>query len=220
MKLDGLNVVLAVRSPGNMAQTKMLMLMWVVMMVAMMAPAVAPSYLLFTRLDRAAKIAGLLDAAAYLVGYLAIWSIFGIAAAAAQYALGIFKLMSGGMALSSHVLWGAVLIAAGAYQWSPLKARCVARCRSPLGFLMNEWRGGPGGALLVGWRYGLSCVGCCWLLMCLMFVVGAMNLAWALVLSAYVPLERLVPFGRNLDAVVGLALAAWGVWLIVGAGPS
>lgn len=194
----------------------MLAAMWVVMMVAMMAPASAPSFVLYLRMDRASGSAGALHAGGYLGGYLGSWSVFALAAAAAQYGLHRWMLMSGDMALASRAAAGAVLIAAGAYQWSPLKARCVARCRSPLGFLLNEWRSGSRGALILGWRYGLLCVGCCWLLMCVMFVVGAMNLAWALALSGYVLLERLLPLGRWLDRAVGIGLAVWGAWLIVG----
>lgn len=145
--------------------------MWVAMMVAMIAPASAPSFVLYMRMDRGSGSAGALHAAGYLGSYLGRWSVFALAAAAAQYGLHRWMLMSGDMALASRAVAGAVLIAAGAYEWSPLKARCVARCRSPLGFLMNEWRTGSRGALILGWRYGLLCVGCCWLLMCVMIVV-------------------------------------------------
>lgn len=193
--------------------------MWIVMMVAMMAPAMVPSYLVYARMDRGAGVSGALHGTAYLGGYLACWISFGVCAAALQHWLGASALISGSMALTSPLLAGGVLFMAGAYQWSPLKTRCAARCRSPLGFFLNEWRPGTGGAWILGWRYGLTCVGCCWLLMGLMFVVGAMNLAWALALSAYVLLERLLPFGRTLDRIVGVALAAWGAWLVFGVPP-
>lgn len=190
--------------------------MWVVMMVAMMAPAMIPSYLVYARMDRGSGAAGALHGTAYLGGYLAGWISFGVFAAAVQHWLAASALMSGNLAFLNPALAGGVLLAAGAYQWSPLKARCAARCRSPLGFLLNEWRSGTGGAWILGWRYGLNCVGCCWMLMGLMFVVGVMNLAWALALSAYVLLERLLPLGRALDRAAGVALAAWGAWLMFG----
>lgn len=103
---------------------------------------------------------------------------------------------------------------AGAWQWSPLKARCVGRCRSPLGFMLNEWRDGPAGALAMGLRYAAWCVGCCWMLMLVLFVAGAMSFGWAAAISCYVLTERLLPVGRTFDRVTGAMLAAWGVWLI------
>ena len=126
-------------------------------------------------------------------------------------------LITPNMRLASTPLAGALLVAVGAWQWSPLKASCVAHCRSPLGFMMNEWRDGIGGALRMGARYAAWCVGCCWMLMLVLFVAGAMSFAWALAISAYVLAERLLPLGRAFDRAVGAALAAWGVWLIAAA---
>ena len=118
------------------------------------------------------------------------------------------------MRLASAPVAGAVLIAAGAYQWSPLKARCVARCRSPLGFMLNEWRDGAWGAFTMGLRYATWCVGCCWMLMAVLFVVGAMSVAWAAAISLYVLAERLLPGRGSFDRIMGAALVAWGAWTI------
>ena len=97
----------------------------------------------------------------------------------------------------------------------PLKGRCLTRCHSPLGFFAAEWREGAGGALLMGMRHGSFCVGCCWMLMALLFVSGVMNVLWVATIAAYVLVERLVPGGRMLGRTAGLALVAWGLWLVL-----
>ena len=186
-----------------------LALMWAVMMAAMMVPAAAPSYLLHAKMSTRP-----LDSAAYLGGYLGAWAAAGVAYALAHWALQAAGLLGMGMKLGSPALGGALLVAVGAWQWSPAKASCVARCRSPLGFMMNEWRDGPAGAFGMGLRYATWCVGCCWMLMLVMFVAGAMSFGWAVAISLYVLAERLVPFGRAFDRAVGAALMAWGAWLI------
>jgi predicted metal-binding membrane protein len=107
-----------------------------------------------------------------------------------------------------------LLLAAGVWQWLPAKASCVARCRSPLGFMMNDWREGAAGAFVMGLRYAAWCVGCCWLVMAVLFVAGAMSFAWAAAISAYVLAERLLPLGRALDRTVGAGLCMWGAWLV------
>ena len=195
-----------------MAGIAVLAAMWAGMMAAMMVPAAAPSTVLHARMSRSTWLS-----AAYATGYLGAWAAVGIAYAAAHWALQAGGLMHMGMRLASAPLAGSVLIAAGAYQWSPLKARCVARCRSPLGFMLNEWREGTWGAFTMGLRYATWCVGCCWMLMAVLFVVGAMSVAWAAVIAIYVLAERLIPGGQRFDRMIGAALAAWGFWMIAGA---
>jgi predicted metal-binding membrane protein len=184
--------------------------MWAVMMAAMMAPAAAPSTLLHAKMSKSA-----LGAAAYAAGYLGAWCAAGIGYALVQWVLQRSGMLAPGMRLASGPAAGALLIATGAWQWSPVKARCVARCRSPIGFMMNEWRDGLGGALWMGARYATWCVGCCWLVMTVLFVAGAMSIAWAAGIAAYVLLERLLPLGRGFDRAVGLVLIAWGASMIV-----
>ncbi len=186
-----------------------LALMWAVMMTAMMAPAAAPSYLLHVRMAKRP-----LASAAYLAGYLGAWAAAGVAYALAHWALQAAGLIGMGMRLSSTPVAGALLILAGAWQWSPLKGNCVARCRSPLGFMMTDWRDGVPGAFVMGLRYATWCVGCCGLLMMVLFVAGAMSFAWAVAISLYVLAERVLPLGRAFDRAVGAGLAAWGAWLI------
>ena len=195
--------------PGMQMSFGMLATMWAVMMAAMMVPAAAPSYLLHARLAKRP-----LASAAYLAGFLGAWAAAGVGYALAHLGLQQAGLLSADMRLASTPLAGALLVAAGAWQWSPLKAGCVARCRSPLGFMLNEWREGLGGAFGMGLRYAAWCVGCCWLVMTVLFVAGAMSFGWALAISAYVLAERLLPLGRAFDRTVGAALVAWGAWLI------
>jgi predicted metal-binding membrane protein len=198
--------------PGMQMGVGALALMWAVMMAAMMAPAAAPSYLLHARMARRPGAS-----AAYLAGYLGAWCMTGVAYALAHWGLQQAGLVTADMRLASGPLAGALLIAAGVWQWLPLKASCVARCRSPLGFMMTDWRDGVTGALVMGLRYAAWCVGCCGLLMMVLFVAGAMSFAWAAAISVYVLAERLLPLGRAFDRAVGAALAAWGAWLIAAA---
>lgn len=188
-----------------------LALMWAAMMAVMMVPAAIPSTLLHARMSKSA-----LRALPYAAGYLGAWAAIGIAYALAHWALQAAGLLGMGMRLASAPVAGVLLIAAGAYQWSPLKGRCVARCRSPLGFMLGQWRDGRWGAFTMGLRYATWCVGCCWLLMTVLFVVGAMSVAWAAAISLYVLAERLAPLGRQFDRWVGVGLTAWGIWLLAG----
>jgi predicted metal-binding membrane protein len=194
----------------------LLFLMWATMMVAMMLPSAAPTILLVAsvlrrRREHASPAA---PVAVFVAGYLLVWTGFSGAAALAQWGLHQAALLSPAMASTSPVLGGILLLVAGVYQWLPVKAACLGRCRSPLGFLGSEWREGSGGALLMGVRHGLSCLGCCWALMTLLFVAGVMNLLWVAAIAALVLVERLVPAGPWLGRVAGLVLAGWGVWML------
>ncbi|MBC7844048.1 MAG: DUF2182 domain-containing protein, partial [Gemmatimonadaceae bacterium] len=113
---------------------------------------------------------------------------------------------------------GLLLVAAGLYQWTPLKGRCLSECRSPLGFLTREWREGALGALVMGARHGAFCVGCCWVLMALLFVAGVMNMLWIAALAIYVLIEKVAPAGGWLARVAGLLLVAWGGWMLAAGG--
>jgi predicted metal-binding membrane protein len=118
------------------------------------------------------------------------------------------------MASTSPVLGGILLLVAGIYQWLPVKAACLHHCRSPLAFLQSEWREGSGGALTMGVRHGLYCLGCCWALMTLLFVAGVMNLLWVAAIAALVMVEKVVPAGPWVGRVAGLTLAGWGLWML------
>jgi predicted metal-binding membrane protein len=192
--------------------------MWVVMMVAMMIPSAAPAILLYAGVSRRrrAQAVPAVSAGWFTLGYLIAWTAFAIVAATAQWVLHGAALLSPAMTSASPLLGGALLIAAGVYQWLPLKGRCLTHCRSPIGFFAAEWREGPAGALAMGLRHGLHCVGCCWLLMALLFVAGVMNLLWIAAIAGFVLVEKLVPGGRIVGRVAGAALMGWGVLTLAG----
>jgi predicted metal-binding membrane protein len=150
-----------------------------------------------------------------VLGYLAVWSAFSVAAAAAQAGLHAAALLSPAMAATTPLLGGGLLIAAGVFQWTPLKHACLATCRSPLSFLMSQWREGGLGAFGMGVRHGLYCLGCCWALMGLLFVAGVMNLLWVTVIALMVLVEKVVPRGDTIGRALGAALAIAGVVMVL-----
>ena len=189
--------------------------MWAVMMVGMMAGAAAPVLLLFAaaraaRHERGVPLAVLL----FGLGYVTVWTGFSACAALVQWALHETAMLSPAMRVSSPYLGGAILIGAGAYQLTPFKGACLTRCRSPLGFLMTHWRDGAMGALRMGVRHGAYCLGCCWALMCVLFVVGVMNLVWVAVLTAFVLVEKIGPAGAVVARVAGASMMLAGMLLL------
>ena len=190
--------------------------MWIAMMVAMMTPSALPMLVVFDRIARARR-GGASPAwatTAFLLGYLVLWTLFSVVATTVQAALHATGLMSPAMKSVSSVLNGVLLITAGVYQLSPLKRACLSQCRSPMALLLTEWREGAAGAFVMGLRHGLYCVGCCWLLMSLLFVGGVMDLRWIGVLSVLVLLEKTLATSR-LAPVLGVGLVAWGAWFLV-----
>ena len=192
--------------------------MWAVMMVAMMVPTAAPMILLFATVNRRRREQErpYVPTGIFLSGYVIVWSAFAALATVANWGLHINSLLSTMMGVSSSsYLGGALLLTAGIFQWSPLKYTCLSRCRSPLGFLMAEWRDGAGGALQMGLKHGGYCLGCCWVLMGLLFVLGVMNLVWIAALAAFVLVEKVIPKGLVISRVTGLLLAIWGAWMVI-----
>lgn len=187
----------------------LMLVMWVVMMMAMMLPAAAPMILLYTVIARKRHV-GVAAPGAFALGYIAVWSLFSVLAVTLQFGLEKASLLSSMMEMTSVVLAGVVLIAAGIYQWLPLKQACLQRCRSPLDFVLMHWREGRGGAFRMGVQHGMYCVGCCWGLMLLLFVGGIMNLAWIAALAFFVLLEKVTPMGSWLARVAGVLLIGWG----------
>ncbi len=201
----------------TLADAALAALMWATMMTAMMLPSASPVVLVFVGLNRARRGAGaapVLDTGLFVLGYLAVWSGFSLAAAGGQWGLHAAAALASDTLRVTPAVGGPLLVAAGLYQITPLKTVCLARCRSPLSFLMAGWRPGRRGALALGVRHGLYCLGCCWALMTLLFVGGAMNLVWAAALGGFVLLEKLVPAGRAVSWLSGLALVAWGLWTL------
>jgi predicted metal-binding membrane protein len=194
--------------------------MWAVMMIGMMTPSAAPMILIYARAGRMAAAAGRPLAATswFVAGYLLMWTGFAFAATAAQWILGRFALLDPTMATASTRLGGVVLVAAGCYQWTPLKDACLAQCQSPLLFIERHggFRSAVGDALRLGATHGLSCIGCCWALMLLLFVGGIMNVLWIAGLTVLALAEKTLPIKRRFaPRFVGTALVLAGVGLLV-----
>jgi predicted metal-binding membrane protein len=187
--------------------------MWAIMMAAMMLPTATPMVSVFGTLNKRRGEAARTHA--FVAGYVALWTAFGAAATAVQWGLQTKGLLSPMIVSMSPVLSAALLMIAGAFQFTPLKHACLRACRSPLGFLLTDWRDGLWGAGRMGIRHGLYCLGCCWALMALLFVGGAMNLLWIAALTLLVATEKLAPKGEMLAKTLGaLMIGAGAVRLI------
>ena len=218
--LPALEAMMAPASqPWDAGEFVLVFVMWAVMMVGMMLPSAGPMIVIYTRVARQSTDKGrpLASAAWFATGYLLIWCVFALAATAGQGGLDRVLLLSPMMSVTSRVAGGLVLIAAGLYQWSPLKESCLKQCQSPWHFIQNNggFRDGAKGALILGARHGAYCVGCCWALMALLFVLGVMNIVWIALLAILVLAEKVVPRGRLLSRVCGAVLVVAGLWIMV-----
>lgn len=208
-----------VMPPKDAADLLALLAMWWIMMIGMMLPSAAPIILTFAAINRGRRSRGqpYTPTALFAAGYLLAWGGFSAAATVAQWVLEQASLLAPmAMKTTSPLLGGLLFIAAGLYQLTPLKNACLTSCRSPFDFVVNHWRDGAGGALRMGVAHGLYCLGCCWVLMALLFAVGAMNLVWVAALTVIVLVEKLFPYGEQIGRIGGLLLIAWGAWLLVG----
>ena len=190
----------------------MMLAMWVIMMVGMMLPSATPATLVYAAVARKARREGapIASAPSFVAGYLAVWALFSVAATVAQWGLERATLLSPMLVSTSPVLGGALLVAAGGYQLTPFKDACLEHCRSPAHFFAAHWRPGALGALRMGAEHGAWCLGCCGVLMGLLFVGGVMNLLWIAAITLFVLVEKVMPWG-----VGGGRFAGWGM---IGAG--
>jgi predicted metal-binding membrane protein len=205
--------------PKGARDLVLLLAMWWIMMVGMMLPSSAPMILTFAAVNRRRRGRGqpYVPTALFVAGYLLVWGGFSVAATVAQWGLESVALLSP-MSMAATVPWlgGILFLAAGLYQLTPLKMACLRLCRSPFDFVLNRWRDDRGGAVAMGVTHGAYCLGCCWVLMALLFVGGAMNLVWVAALAALVLVEKLLPFGAWTARVTGVAMVAYGGWLMAG----
>jgi predicted metal-binding membrane protein len=199
------------------AYALLMFLMWWVMMIAMMLPSAAPIILLSAALNRRSRsdIPPYGSAAAFTLGYLLAWGMFSLAAVVLQYWLERSGLLSMHLESVNDLLTGGLLLAAGAWQLSPMKYACLKHCRSPVEFLTRFRRPGTRGALTMGVHHGLYCLGCCWFLMALLFAGGVMNLYWILGLALFVFAEKVLTMGRALGRIVGAGLLLWGAFVLL-----
>jgi len=203
------------------ADAALMLSMWWIMMIAMMTPSAAPTVLLYARVHRHAlahgREGGLAPTSMFMAGYLAAWLGFSVVATGLHWSLEREGMLSAAaMSARSDRLAGGLLIGVGLYQLSPFKEVCLSHCRAPAAFLSRHWRPGRRGALRLGVLHGAYCVGCCWMLMALLFVGGVMNLVWIAALGMFVMVEKLLPGGGWTARVAGTTLIAWGAAVLLG----
>lgn len=187
--------------------------MWWVMMAAMMLPSALPMILLFTSLNQKMGANSPVAVIAFVAAYLLIWGGFSAIAASCQWWLVQHDLMAAMKPINSTLLGAGLLIAAGIWQLSPWKQTCLNHCRAPIRFLSENWRAGTVGALQMGLKHGLVCLGCCWVLMALLFYGGIMNLLWIIGLAVFILIEKITPASSRFSRYTGMLLIAWGMLL-------
>ena len=190
--------------------------MWTVMMLAMMLPTVAPMVLSLAEISRGQSVPAspVAPATGFLLGYAIVLTAFSLFAAVAQWGFHQAAWTSMTGESTNRVFAGVVLLGAGAFQFSRLKDACLHRCRSPLWFLMTQWRPGTLGGIKMGIAHGRFCIGCCWALMALMFIGGSMNLLWTAGLALFMLAEKAMPAGRAIGRIAGAGLVVWGAGVL------
>ena len=212
LAMDHAGMTMTVMQPWRPHDTFLALLMWATMMVAMMTPSATPFVLTYVRFQRPPGVHA--KAFALLTGYLAVWGAFSVGATLLQATLHTAGLLAPAADRVTPLLGGALFLVAGIWQFTPLKHACLTRCRSPMDFLVTHWRDGPAGALSLGLRHGLWCVGCCWALMLVLFAAGVMNVLWVAALAGWVLLEKTLPASRAPAYLGGTLATAFGLWLI------
>ena len=199
-----------VRPPLAGIDLVLVYLMWAVMMVAMMVPGASPMIAVFAAINRRRREEGdpFVRTSVFLLGYLGVWSLFSVAATGLHWLLDASRLLTPMMESASPVLSAILFAAAGLYQWTPLKDVCLKHCRTPVGFVLSEWRDGTAGAIVMGLRHGLFCTGCCVAIMGLLFAVAVMDLRWVAAVAVLVTLEKLLPWPRFWRHFIGAAFLA------------
>lgn len=195
----------------------LMFLMWTVMMTAMMIPSAAPMILMFSTVYRKRRNnrQPFVPTTVFVSGYLLIWSSFALGGTLLQWGLHAATLLSPMTLTATPLIGGSLLLAAGVFQFSPIKYLCLTECRTPMSFLMGDWREGQRGALTMGVKQGIYCLGCCWVLMSLLFVLGVMNLLWIAALAGFVLIEKVAPGRSWINRTSGALLLAWGIWMIL-----
>jgi len=192
-----------------------MLVMWWVMMLAMMLPSATPMILMFVSLNRQRPDGSIRAVLTFVSAYVLSWGAFSVVATLLQWGLEKTGFLSSTMASTNAMLGASLLIAAGIWQLTPLKYACLRHCRSPFNFFLHKWRNGPSGAFKMGLEYGVFCLGCCWVLMTLLFYGGVMNLWWIAGLALYVLVEKVAPAGHWIGHGTGGLLVAWGLWIFV-----
>jgi len=215
---SGMGLMIPAHMPWQALEFAFVFAMWTVMMVGMMTPSVVPMILMYARVGRHSGPQSTPFAATvwFAAGYFVVWIAFALLATLVHWAFERTALLDFAMAGTSNVVGGLLFIAAGSYQWTRAKDLCLTQCQKPFAFLMHHggFRHAAPGSLMLGLRHGAYCVGCCWALMTLLLVGGAMNLLWIVLLALLIVLEKVTPFGRAIAHLVGIILVAAGGWLL------
>ncbi len=192
-------------------------LMWTVMMTAMMIPSATPMILTFGTVyrKRQSNAQPFVSTAVFVSGYLLIWSAFAFGGTLLQWGLHSATLLSPMTMTATPLIGGSLLLAAGLFQFSPVKYLCLTECRTPMSFLLTDWEEAQRGALSMGIKQGVYCLGCCWVLMSLLFVLGVMNLLWIAALAGFVLIEKVAPGRAWVNRISGGLILAWGIWMIL-----
>ena len=195
----------------------LLFLMWLVMMIAMMTPSVAPLILIFAKVNRQRRQQDhpFVNVVYLITGYFLVWAAFSLGATSLQWLLQQISLLNPEMKTTSKILGSMILIVTGIFQFTPLKQTCLKYCRTPLGFVLQHWKEGKSGALKMGLENGVHCVGCCWLLMVVLFVAGIMNLLWVGLITLFVLVEKISAGIKWIPYVAGLLLIVFGVLFLI-----
>ncbi|MBI5149836.1 MAG: DUF2182 domain-containing protein [Candidatus Omnitrophica bacterium] len=190
----------------------MMFSMWAIMMVGMMVPSAAPMILIYAAVAKKAEKQGMPIAStgAFTSGYIAMWTLFSFLVTLLQWQLDKAALLSPLMVANSPRFGAGLLIAAGIYQWLPAKNSCLKHCRSPFHFISTHWRQGNAGAFWMGVSHGTFCIGCCWVLMLLLFVGGVMNILWIAAITVFVLLEKVLPLGEHGGKLTGILMVVAG----------
>ncbi len=199
---------------GPQHQALIALPVWAAMMTGMMLPGATPMFAAYVSVNER-NGSRWQPLAAFVLAYSSLWIGVSSLGASIQQALAGAGLLSAMGASTRPILSGVLLVLAGLYQFSPLKQACLRRCRTPLGFLLTEWRPGTSGALKLGWRHGAECLLCCWALMALMFVLGTMNLLWMAALTVLMLVEKSLPAGQIIGKWAGALFVVWGLALAI-----
>lgn len=217
MNMDALFFAMPMTPAWTMVDFVLLFLMWLVMMIAMMIPSVAPLILIFVMVNRKRKQQQnpFVPAGYLLTGYFLVWAGFSLLATSLQWLLQHISLLTPEMETTNRILSAIILIAAGIFQFTPLKQRCLQYCRTPVDFIHRNWKEGKVGALKMGMENGMYCLGCCWVLMVLLFVSGIMNLLWIALIALFVLIEKVLSRLKLVSFIAGAVLIIYGVVFLI-----
>ena len=214
--MDAFLFAMPMTATWTLVDFSLLFLMWFVMMIAMMIPSVTPLILIFSMVNRKKKQNKNLFVSSYylLAGYLIIWAVFSLLATLLQWFFQHLNWLNPDMVVTNKTVGGIILLLAGLFQFTPLKRQCLQYCQTPVSFIHTQWKEGKSGALKMGIKNGMYCLGCCWILMLLLFVSGIMNLLWIVLISLFVLTEKLLPRFTWISWLAGVLLILYGAWVM------